>query len=130
MTDNVEQLVIGAPTEQQLRYLPEGARESMYHYIVSGRPVGSFLASVLSNNLMDAAANADDVNKFCLFDYAYFLFNWAPMGCHSSPEAYRAWMKQGGLRGLYESTAAAAQKASAGNTASGNLANPEPSGGA
>ena len=87
------------PTENEMRYLPEGSRESLAAYIEHGRPVGSFLTAVLCNDFMAAASRADIVNKHRLFDYIYFLYNFAPAGCHSSESNYKEWLRVGGLRG-------------------------------
>jgi hemerythrin-like domain-containing protein len=40
---------------------------------------------------MDAAMRADHVNQRALFEWADFLHNYAPSGCHGSEEKLLAW---------------------------------------
>jgi hypothetical protein len=74
---------------------------SLVDYIMIGRPVGSFLAAVLSNNLMSAVANADDQNVHKLPEYTKFLYNNAPMMCWGSTTNVQNWIEQGGMVGLF-----------------------------
>lgn len=81
--------------------VPSHCEPGMRAYIEVGQPVGNFLRAVISNDLMDAAARADGTNLHRLRDYALFLHNEAPSGCYGSPDAYRSWVRQDGLEGLY-----------------------------
>lgn len=87
--------------------IPEYMREPMRLYVESGVPTGSFLEAVLSNDLMGAAARADDGNRDALFAWAALLHNGAPSSCFGSPEAVREWCKVGGLAGLTDFRATA-----------------------
>lgn len=69
-------------------------------YIRLGRCCGSFMDSVLSNNLKDAVMLADDVNRAVLVQTVDWLYNNAPAACWGSRDAVRAWEQAGGLVGL------------------------------
>ena len=78
--------------------LPAHMREQMRAYIEKGRPIGSFLAAILANDFVDAAGRADDINQGRLFDYAKFLYNYAPTTCWGSRAKVNAWVAaQGGV---------------------------------
>ena len=72
--------------------LPEHTREGMRAYIETGRPGGSFLAAILSNDFVEAAGRADLHNQGRLFDYAAFLYNEAPADCWGSRAKVDAWI--------------------------------------
>ena len=74
--------------------------ESLEEYVRIGRPLGSFLEAVLSNDLMDAFGRADYVNRTLMFEYCCYLHNKMPMACHGSREAYKRWCQIGGREGL------------------------------
>lgn len=83
-----------------LRHLPVHMHGAISRYIAKGIPPGSFLTAVLSNDLMGAFGKADDENREALYEWVRFIYNYAPTGCHGSPEKVRAW------RGLLEQEAA------------------------
>ena len=70
-------------------------------YIENGIEPGSFLTAVICNDLKEACGRADDTNRYRLFQYVEFFYNYAPSDCWGSPEKYAAWINQGGL-GLSE----------------------------
>jgi hypothetical protein len=72
--------------------IPEHMLESLVEYRDNHRPVGDFLRAVLSNNLMEAAGRADNVNIYLLHKYARFLYNEMPMAACGSVENYEAWI--------------------------------------
>ena len=71
--------------------LPPHMQRSLDAYIKHGRPVGSFLKAVISNNLAQAAVLADEINVRQLPAFAAYLWNCAPSACWGSEEAYREW---------------------------------------
>ncbi|MBS7703265.1 hypothetical protein [Chelatococcus asaccharovorans] len=75
-------------------------RDALRRYIEHGIQPGGFLTAVLSNDLREACARADAMNRHLLFDYVQFLYNEAPGGCWGSPEVVDAWISHGGLTGL------------------------------
>jgi hypothetical protein len=83
----------------RLRHLPEHMHGGISRYIARGIPPGSFLAAVLSNDLMGAFGKADDENREALYEWVRFIYNFVPAGCHGSPEKVSAWIQAGGLLG-------------------------------
>lgn len=81
--------------------IPTYMHSGLIGWIVFGQPPGDFLDAVLSNDLMRACERADDMNRTRLFDYASFLFNYAPRGCFGGWTIKNEWQIQGGLRGIY-----------------------------
>lgn len=79
--------------------IPLHMQDGLALWINYGIPPGSFLMAVLENNLMEAFRSADQINRHHLFQYANFLYNFAPSSCHGSPEKVRDWAKMGGLEG-------------------------------
>lgn len=61
-------------------------------YLLHGIPPGGFLTAVLSNDLMGAFGKADDENTAAMRNWAMFIYNYMPNGCHGSPEKVRAWL--------------------------------------
>ena len=85
--------------------IPEHMRDAMRLWIERGVPGGSFLNSVLCNDLSGAFGRADDINRAALGDYVSFLYWDAPSGCWGSPEkvkeraaVWRAWRSGGRVR--------------------------------
>jgi hypothetical protein len=77
--------------------VPEHCRDGLLGYIEHGHPVGDFLTALLSNNLKETFACADDVNAQHVRDYVDFLYNYAPAQCWGSKEAVEAWQLRGGI---------------------------------
>ena len=51
-----------------------------------------FLEAIVTNNLSEACALADESNKRRLHVYVSFFFNYAPSTAWGSPEKVRAWL--------------------------------------
>ena len=79
--------------------LPDYMQEPARCYIEEGRPTGSFLRALFSNDLMETFGRADDTNRAMIFEWVRFVHNEAPSGCHGSPQMVKAWTERGGLRG-------------------------------
>lgn len=77
--------------------VPEHIRDGLKLYIAKGLQPGDFLTAVLCNDLREACARADDINRHRLFDIVSFLYCYAPAACWGSTEKFAAWRKQGGL---------------------------------
>ncbi len=77
-------LVDGKPIDYS--GLPEHLQGGMRRYLEDGRPVGSFLRAVLSNDLCLAVLLCSDVSQ--LPSIARWLVNDAPQGSFGSREAY------------------------------------------
>ena len=74
--------------------IPDYMHEPLVLYVVHRIQGGSFLTAVLSNDLTEACACADDNNKRCLFDYINFLYNNTPRICWGSPEKVQKWLQE------------------------------------
>ncbi len=81
------------------RGVPENCIDGLVEYVLVGRPTGSFLEAVLSNDLMDAMARADAGNRYRVFEIASWLYNDAPGDCYGSRSVYSGWIAAGGLAG-------------------------------
>ena len=79
--------------------IPEYMLESLEEYVRVGRPTGGFLEAVLSNNLMRAFESADNENQEIMIEYAKYVYNKMPMGCHGSLKIYNDWIESGGMEG-------------------------------
>jgi hypothetical protein len=71
--------------------IPYHMQEGILNWIFEGVPTGHFLSAVLSNDLKEACKRADSMNSRLIYDYVYFLYNYAPMGCWGSEEKVAAW---------------------------------------
>ena len=79
--------------------LPEHCRGALERYIRHGIPPGHFLTALLSNDLRETFARADDINASAVRDYLVFLYSDAPSACSGSPSRFAAWVESGGLVG-------------------------------
>ncbi|KKN74368.1 hypothetical protein LCGC14_0391690 [marine sediment metagenome] len=71
--------------------IPAHMHEGITAYVETGRPMGHFLTAVLSNDLREAAARADDENTLALAGWVKFLYNYVPSECWGSLEAMARW---------------------------------------
>jgi hypothetical protein len=76
--------------------MTEQSKESLYNYFVHGLHPGSFMTSMLCNDLCGAAGRADFVNIGLLGEYAKWLVNHAPYQSYGSPEAVQGWLSKNG----------------------------------
>ncbi len=74
------------------RAVPEGLHDGLVEYIVTRRPVGHFLTAVLSNDLREACARADEIVRGQLYTIVFFLYNYAPGPCWGSPTHVELWL--------------------------------------
>jgi len=71
--------------------IPGRMHDSLVRWVTEGRVSGHFLTAVLTNDLKEAVARADDENANALRDYVLFLYNNVPAGCFGSPERVTRW---------------------------------------
>jgi hypothetical protein len=71
----------------------------LQRYFEHGIEPGSFMESVLCNDLRGACLRADDVNLRNLVGIVGWLYNEAPLGSWGSPEAYANTIQHGGYAG-------------------------------
>lgn len=72
--------------------LPGYMLDGLFAHIEDHRPTGGFLTALLEGDLMQACTKADNVNAHHLYAYAYWLFNYAPVGSYGSKEAVTKWL--------------------------------------
>lgn len=84
---------------EEARKLPLHMQEGAMLYVTHGAHPGSFLSAVLRNDLISAAENADDINRYALYEWAVFVYNAVPVMARGSQEAIAKWVEQGGLNG-------------------------------
>lgn len=77
--------------EEGSHLIPRYMFDGIKYYILDGRPTGSFLYALLSNDLFAAVERADDINQGYIVNWVKFLFNYAPAGCYGSPEKVLHW---------------------------------------
>ncbi|MES2531950.1 MAG: hypothetical protein V4636_13010 [Pseudomonadota bacterium] len=102
----IDQLVSQLPekTRDALLALPDYMQTGMAYYLAAGIEPGSFLTAVLCNDLRGACMRADTTNQRRLYDYVFFLYNYAPSTCWGSPEKVDAWIAHRGMQGPSETT--------------------------
>src|SRR5690606_5980082 len=74
--------------------IPEYMHGGIVRYLDHGVPPGSFLTAVISNDLREAFACADDVNGRLVRNYVMFFYSYAPAGSWGSPDAMDDWIKR------------------------------------
>jgi hypothetical protein len=72
--------------------VPAAMHEGVLGYLLRGHHPGSFLEAVLSNDLKEACARADELNQPRLFQYVFFLYNYAPLEAWGSPQHVADWI--------------------------------------
>ena len=64
----------------------------MKRYIEQGISPGSFMESVLCNDLKGAVMRADSINVNLLKEWLWWLMEFAPAECWGSPMAFETWI--------------------------------------
>jgi hypothetical protein len=80
--------------------IPHETRETIIEYVLTGRPVGSFVYAVLVNDLRGAVNRADLENQRALGEIVKFLYNHVPSPAWGSEIDYDFWHENKGIRGL------------------------------
>jgi hypothetical protein len=66
--------------------------DALNRYVVGHVPTGDFLLAVLSNNLVESFAHADDENLAAMHEITKYIYNMMPSKCWGSPEKVEAWL--------------------------------------
>lgn len=77
--------------------IPDYMRDGVELYVMHGIPPGSFMTAVLSNDLKEAFARADDQNTAAMRGWVQFLYNFTPSDCQGSPAKVASWIDRGGI---------------------------------
>lgn len=75
------------------KLIPRSTIEALERYIEHHIPTGGFLEAVLSNDLCQAFARADEHNCVNLFHIAAYCYNELPRNSWGSPEKVAEWLK-------------------------------------
>lgn len=75
--------------------VPDHTLEALNNYFKFGWEPGSFLMSVLCNDLYTASGRADHMNKPALAYIAQYIVNEAPYGSWGDVETVRDWINKG-----------------------------------
>lgn len=78
--------------------IPEHMREGLIAYVEQGRPPGDFLYHTLANNLIRAAAYADELNISQLPAYANYMESCMPFEAQGSYAKVDAWIARFAIR--------------------------------
>ena len=84
--------------------IPIVTAEGLDRYVRERCPVGSFLEAVLSNNLREACAHANEDNAVALWAIVGWLYNEAPGLCWGSAERVEAWLNESDASALSTAT--------------------------
>lgn len=79
--------------------IPSHMHGAVKRYVMHGVPPGNFLTAVLCNDLKESFARADDDNAASMHGWVRFLYNYMPSNSYGSPELFKNWLGNGGLRG-------------------------------
>jgi len=74
--------------------LPQHIREDFRMYIEQGIPQGGFMTALLSNNLKETFARADERNRTYVADYVTFLYWSVPSNIWGSEENVKLHLQQ------------------------------------
>lgn len=74
--------------------LPPHMVDSLERYTIDHIQPGSFLQAVLSNDLAEAAAHADEENSHLLWNYVRFCYNILPSDSWGSAERVTNWLAE------------------------------------
>lgn len=86
--------ISGRADEMLFEYgVPNHTARGILDYLENGVPPGGFLNYVLTNDLMGAFRQADDMNRPALFNICSWLYNHAPIAAHGSPQRVKTWIK-------------------------------------
>lgn len=73
--------------------VPEHTQRSIEYYLLHGLEPGSFLTSVICNDLFAAMGRADPINRKNIEYITYWFTSDAPYGSYGSKEKMQDWMK-------------------------------------
>lgn len=90
--EDFERMRIKEDLDRSIHKLTEDNLGGLIRYIEHRIEPGSFLHSVLENDLKEACARADSINRRKLFEYVEWLYNEAPHECWGSPEKVSKWL--------------------------------------
>lgn len=81
-----------SPSSARYSAIPEMTLHSLSLYVNEGVPTGSFLRSVLSNDLFGAFERADQQNRDVIGLLVMYIYNEIPSECWGTRKHYHAWL--------------------------------------
>jgi len=90
---SMEDLMKDAAILQDYGQISKIILEGINRHALIHQPVGDFLTAVLSNNLREAFARADEGNRKVMFQIVSYCHNQIPGVCWGTPEKVRAWIE-------------------------------------
>ncbi len=72
--------------------IPEFTKETIDRYVKDHCHPGGFVYAVLSNDLAEAFARADDNNSFFMKDIVSYIYNHIPINSWGSKEIVDSWL--------------------------------------
>lgn len=78
--------------------IPDHMWDAVAEYVVDHREAGGFFMAVMSNDLVGAAAVADQYNARRLWSWANLLYNHVPVDAWGSPEKVKKWLAAGEVK--------------------------------
>jgi hypothetical protein len=80
--------------------IPQRTKETIDNYVQHGIPMGGFLKSVFSNNLVGAVGSADNENYQSLKAIIQYMYCETPSICWGDVGIIKAWINHSGLKGM------------------------------
>lgn len=74
--------------------VPNHMRAAIVRYIENGIKPGSFLCSLIANNLNDTCTNADYINAAYIHSIVAWFVNYAPPACWGHDTAEEWWLER------------------------------------
>jgi hypothetical protein len=71
--------------------IPEHMRPGILRWIEEGIKPGHFLYAIITNDLQETYARADDENIIRIHSYIMFFYNHTPVGCWGSKRNAEEW---------------------------------------
>lgn len=82
------------------QYIPWHKQEVVYNYVIKGLRPENFLYSIITNNLIGAVNNADEISIKRIPDFVRFFYNYAPAICWGDEKSVEEWIEKGGWNGI------------------------------
>lgn len=76
-------------------YVPEHMRDTVRLYVEQRIEPGSFMVALLSNDLIESFARADDINAKAMERWVVFLYSFMPQSLWGSREVVEEWLSGG-----------------------------------
>lgn len=100
--ENVEKFLEETYTRADWGMIPSHMHQALKDYIEHGWQPGSFLTSMLQNDIYNAVWKADHINEGAISDWVKFLQWYIPTECFGNEEKVRDWIARGGYLGKHD----------------------------